>query len=234
MVNVWGVGYRLVDGPPVELARHEPAPALAPAAAVAALPLLAVGRPLDAALLAPWLLAVRRPRRSAVFWRLQLRRGRELVARACHELRGPLTAAHLALHAGARHGEPPPARVVAVERELDRAAVALEDLAAARHGRRAPDRDEPVDVGDLLAYQAADLAHGRGGLRLPGRARRAALGRDRCAATACAWRRRSATSWPTRSSTATGACGCGPARRATACASRSTTRVRGCRRRWAT
>ena len=91
---------------------------------------------------------------SAAFWRLQLRRGRELVARACHELRGPLTAAHLALHGGARHGEPPPARVVAVERELDRAAVALEDLAAARHGRRAPDRDEPVDVGDLLAYQA--------------------------------------------------------------------------------
>jgi signal transduction histidine kinase len=44
--------------------------------------------------------------------------------------------------------------VAAVERELDRAALALEDLAAARRGRRAPDRDEPVDVGDLLAYQA--------------------------------------------------------------------------------
>jgi signal transduction histidine kinase len=88
------------------------------------------------------------------FWRLQLRRRRELVARACHELRGPLTAAHLALHGGVRNGDAPPARLAAVDRELDRAAVALEDLAAARHGRRAPDRDEPVDVGDLLAYQA--------------------------------------------------------------------------------
>ena len=58
VVNVWGVGYRLVDGPPARARRSaEPAPALAPAAAVAALPLMAVGRPLDAALLAPWLLA---------------------------------------------------------------------------------------------------------------------------------------------------------------------------------
>jgi signal transduction histidine kinase len=86
-------------------------------------------------------------------WR-ELRRGRELVARACHELRGPLTAAHLALHGGARRDGPAPARVAAVERELDRAAVALADLAAARDGRRAPDRDEPVDVADLLACQA--------------------------------------------------------------------------------
>ena len=114
---------------------------------------MAVGRPLDAAMLAPWLLAAVAMALGA-FWRLQLHRGRELVARACHELRGPLTAAHLALHGGARYGEPPPARVVAVERELDRAAVALDDLSAARHGRRAPDRDEPVDVGDLLAHQA--------------------------------------------------------------------------------
>ena len=58
VVNVWGVGYRLVDGPPAELAdARAGAPPLAPAAAVAALPLMAVGRPLDAALLAPWLLA---------------------------------------------------------------------------------------------------------------------------------------------------------------------------------
>jgi signal transduction histidine kinase len=90
----------------------------------------------------------------AAFLRWELRRRRELVARACHELRGPLTAAHLALHGGARSGEPAPARVAAVERELDRAAIALEDLSAACHGHRAPDRDEPVDVGDLLAYQA--------------------------------------------------------------------------------
>ena len=127
---------------------------------MAALPLMAVGRPLDAALLAPWLLAAVGLGLGA-FWRVQLRRGRELVARACHELRGPLTAAHLALHAGARRGDAPPARVAAIERELDRAALALEDLAAARRGRRAPDRDEPVDVGDLLAYQALHVADGR-------------------------------------------------------------------------
>jgi signal transduction histidine kinase len=153
VVNVWGVGYRLVDGPSVELATPAPVPSLAPAAAMAALPVPAVGRPLDVALLAPWLLAAVAIG-LGVFWRVQLRRGRELVARACHELRGPLTAAHLALHGGARQGEASPARVAAVERELDRAALALEDLAAARRGRRAPDRDEPVDVGDLLAYQA--------------------------------------------------------------------------------
>ena len=35
----------------------------------------------------------------------RLRRRRELVARACHELRGPLTAARLALHAAMRQGD---------------------------------------------------------------------------------------------------------------------------------
>jgi signal transduction histidine kinase len=91
----------------------------------------------------------------AASYRWELRRRRELVARACHELRGPLTAAHLALHASARHGAALPARLAAIDLELKRAGVALDDLAAARHGRRAPDRDEPVDVGDLLVYQAA-------------------------------------------------------------------------------
>ena len=153
VVNVWGVGYRLVDGPPAELAVPEPAPALAPAAAMAALPLMAVGRPLDAVALVAWLLAGAGLGAGA-FFAFELRRRRELVARACHELRGPLTAAHLALHAGVRRGDAPPARLAAIDRELARAAVALEDLAAARQGRRVPDRDEPVDVGDLLAHQA--------------------------------------------------------------------------------
>jgi signal transduction histidine kinase len=91
---------------------------------------------------------------AGLAWR-ELRRGRELVARACHELRGPLTAAHLALQAEARGGALPGARLAAVELELRRAALALDDLAAARAGRRAADRAEVVDVGDLLAYQAA-------------------------------------------------------------------------------
>jgi DNA-binding response OmpR family regulator len=138
VVNVWGVGYRLVDG----VAEAQP---VARAAAIAPLPLLAVG--------APWLVVLF-ALVIAGSCALELRRRRELVARACHELRGPLTAAHLALHASARHGEAPPPRLAAIESELTRAAVALDDLAAARRGRRAPDRDEAVDVGDLLAYQA--------------------------------------------------------------------------------
>jgi DNA-binding response OmpR family regulator len=149
VVNIWGVGYRLVDGPPVEPSVD--APALAPAAAVMAAPLAAIGSP--HALIA-WLLALV-GLGLAGFSGVELRRRRELVARTCHELRGPLTAAHLALHAGARHGEGPPARLAAIEHELKRATVALDDLAAARRGRRTADRDEPVDVGDLLAYQAS-------------------------------------------------------------------------------
>jgi DNA-binding response OmpR family regulator len=152
VVNVWGVGYRLVDGPPALAAGAQEAPPLAPAAAVAA-PALAVAGPPHATVIVAWLLAIV-GLGLAAFYRFELRRRRELVARACHELRGPLTAAHLALHAGARHGEAPPPRLAAIELELKRAGIALDDLAAARKGRRAADRDEPVDVGDLLAYQA--------------------------------------------------------------------------------
>jgi DNA-binding response OmpR family regulator len=151
VVNVWGVGYRLVDGPPVGVGLVEQAPPLAPAAAVAA-PSALLGPPLHAAV--AWLVALA-ALGLAAWLSVELRRRRELVARACHELRGPLTAAHLALHASARHGEAPPPRLAAIELELKRAAVALDDLAAARRGRRAGDRDEPVDVGDLLAYQAS-------------------------------------------------------------------------------
>jgi len=89
----------------------------------------------------------------ALRWRVELERRRELVARACHELRGPLTAAALALHAVSRHGDMPERRVGAVELELRRAGMALDDLAAARSGRRQADSSEPVDVGDLLAWQ---------------------------------------------------------------------------------
>ncbi len=73
----------------------------------------------------------------------------ELVVRACHEVRGPLTAAHLALHSLARRGVP----VGAVEDELWRAARAVADLAAAPAGERALDAPEPVDVGALLGRQ---------------------------------------------------------------------------------
>lgn len=85
----------------------------------------------------------------------------ELVVRACHEVRGPLAAAHLALHTLARRGVP----VVAVEDELWRAARALADLAAAPAGERALDAPEPVDIGALLrrqttSWRGAALARG--------------------------------------------------------------------------
>jgi signal transduction histidine kinase len=73
-----------------------------------------------------------------------------LVAEAAHELRGPLSAALLGLHgiaadvAGAR-------RIAAVELELRRAGLALEDLDAAPRGRRAPEYPEPLDVRRMLA-----------------------------------------------------------------------------------
>lgn len=85
---------------------------------------------------------------AAAFAWLRLRKRMELVARAAHELRSPLCAARLAVHAAGREGGWP--SVAAVDRELARAALALEDLGAARRGRRAPDRMERVDVMDLL------------------------------------------------------------------------------------
>ena len=73
-----------------------------------------------------------------------------LVAEAAHELRGPLGAALLALH-GVVADAPAARRVAAVELELRRAGLALEDLVAAPRGRRAPECAEPLDVGALLA-----------------------------------------------------------------------------------
>ena len=80
------------------------------------------------------------------------RRRAELVARACHELAGPLNAAGLALHVARR--EAPVPRLAAIDLELRRAARALEDLHAARAGRTARDARATVDVGCLLAQQA--------------------------------------------------------------------------------
>ena len=105
---------------------------------------------MSAAVLWAWLVTAAAVTAAALAWR-ELRRGRELVARACHELRGPLTAAHLALHAS----DGPGARLAAIDLELKRAGLALDDLAAARSGRQAADRAEIVDIGELVAYQAA-------------------------------------------------------------------------------
>jgi signal transduction histidine kinase len=86
---------------------------------------------------------------------LELRRRRELVARACHELRGPLTAVRLSLATMERRGEAPPERLASLELELRRAGLALDDFAAARSGRRTLDRDEPVEIAELLEEQLA-------------------------------------------------------------------------------
>jgi signal transduction histidine kinase len=84
--------------------------------------------------------------RRRLAWRM------ELVARACHELRGPLTAARLGLELGTRMGELAPVRLRALDLELGAAALALDDLAAARcrAGRHVAAFDE-VDVPTLLA-----------------------------------------------------------------------------------
>jgi len=60
----------------------------------------------------------------------------EHVARACHELRGPITAVRLGLALSARTSELPAARLQALDTELARAALALDDLAGTRSGAR--------------------------------------------------------------------------------------------------
>lgn len=86
---------------------------------------------------------------------LRLRERRELVARACHELRNPLTAARLLVATMERREEAPGSRISALDAELHRAGVALDDLAAARVGRVVELRDEPVEVGELVEEQLA-------------------------------------------------------------------------------
>ena len=77
---------------------------------------------------------------------VRLRRRLELVARAEHELRGPLTAFGLVL---ARADAP------ALEAELERAKAALADLTAARRGRRASARPRAVDLQRLVRSSSA-------------------------------------------------------------------------------
>lgn len=105
----------------------------------------------------------------AILLRLQLVRHLESVARACHELRGPLTTVQLGLELGARNAHPPPPRLRAIELELGRATLALEDLSGLRVTRRQPRttcaRREPVDMAELVAdcveaWRASTPAHG--------------------------------------------------------------------------
>jgi signal transduction histidine kinase len=79
---------------------------------------------------------------AAGLLRVRLIRRVALVAEAAHELRGPLTAAGLALHGAG--GDP--GRLAAAELELRRAGLALEDLVGAPRGRRAAATLQHVDV----------------------------------------------------------------------------------------
>jgi signal transduction histidine kinase len=94
---------------------------------------------------------------------LRLRARLELVARAEHELRGPLTAFSLALDAARGTSAGRRLRVV-LEAELARARKGLADLSAARSGRRAEPVVERVRVDRLLRSSAA--AWERGGRRV--------------------------------------------------------------------
>jgi signal transduction histidine kinase len=75
----------------------------------------------------------------------------EAVARACHELRGPLTAARLGLSFGSRRGELSADRLRAIDTELGRATLALQDLADLRQGGP---RMRELERVELLALQA--------------------------------------------------------------------------------
>jgi signal transduction histidine kinase len=113
---------------------------------------------------------------AIVVLRAELGRRAELVARAGHELRGPLCAVRLALHGAARDGAAE-AWAEAVGLELERAGAALADLAAATTWRRPPagrrrrvptagpvataDADPvlaPVDVAELVRAQSGPWA----------------------------------------------------------------------------
>jgi signal transduction histidine kinase len=85
---------------------------------------------------------------------VRMRRRLELVARAEHELRGPLTAFTLALDA-ARGTVAGRRLALVLESELARARVGLTDLATARSGRRAAGAREPVALDRLVRSSAA-------------------------------------------------------------------------------
>lgn len=83
---------------------------------------------------------------------------REAAARTAHELRGPLTAAMLALHGI----EGPPERVAALSAQLERAARAVDDLAGEPDDRPEPLAVAAVVAGVAEAWRPVAAAHGRG------------------------------------------------------------------------
>lgn len=74
----------------------------------------------------------------------------EAIARASHELRGPITAARLGVEHGMRMGEISVPRLRVIEQELERASVALDDLRRPEGYRRGRGTRVLVDVAELL------------------------------------------------------------------------------------
>ncbi len=101
--------------------------------------------------LAGWALAATGLATAAIL-RLELLRHEQAVARASHELRGPLTAVRLGLELATRARPPSRPRLRAIELELGRAALALEDLAAVtRLGRDPASNGGEVDLAELVS-----------------------------------------------------------------------------------
>lgn len=116
------------------------------------------------------------------FWVAELRRRLELVARAEHELRGPVAVVSLAAE---RMRREPAGRhyASALDAELERLRAGLADLAGARAGRRRRGRArrtelEPLVRSGLEAWRPALRAAGRP-VRVDWRAGRAAVRADR-------------------------------------------------------
>ncbi len=78
----------------------------------------------------------------------------EAVVRACHELRGPIAASRLGLQLEARTGAHSAERLRAIDLELDRAALALDDLLSVREG---PVRSSPVRTRAAREFELAPL-----------------------------------------------------------------------------
>jgi signal transduction histidine kinase len=103
--------------------------------------------------LAGWTVALAGLAGIALQARSQMR-SREALLRACHELRGPITAARLAVAVGARSGALSADRLQAIDLELEHATLAVCDLTAVAT------RIEPIPALEKFDLQAllADLS----------------------------------------------------------------------------
>jgi signal transduction histidine kinase len=87
---------------------------------------------------------------AAALWLVAARAGEgrmEAVARACHELRGPIGAARLGVELGADRRPLSCTELRAIHSELGKAALALDDLAAALAGQPAAEAPAAADPG---------------------------------------------------------------------------------------